>query len=306
MPPAARIAVVSPASAVRGERIDDGIRALRALGYKVTEGAHSREKSPPYFSGTVEERLADLHDAFADPGVNAIICNRGGYGSNYLLEHLDLDLIRANPKPLFGYSDLTAIQTWLLDKVNLVSFHGPMVSADFCRPNGVHLASFIAAVSGEQVNVGPAEGLGVLRPGVARGVFYGGCLSLLAASLATPFAAKTEGTLLFIEDVAAKPYQVDRMLRQLILAGKLDGVTGIIFGEMLDCVSLDPAGIPIPGLLEAVILRVLDWFDGPIAFGLRSGHASASNVTLPLGIEAELNLNQEPMLTFLESAVQVS
>lgn len=303
--PGSRISVVSPASAARTDRIDAGVGALRALGYEVVEGSYARGKSPQYFSGTIDDRLADLHGAFADPDIDAIICSRGGYGSNYLLEHLDLGLIRANPKPLFGYSDLTAVQTWLLDRVGLVAFHGPMAAADFCRADGVHLDSFEAALTGGMANVGVSEGLTLLRPGVARGTFYGGCLSLLIASLGTPFAAKTEGTLLFIEDVAVKPYQIDRMLRQLILAGKLDGVTGIVFGEMLDCVSLDADGEIIPGLLEAVILRVFDWFDGPIAIGLRSGHVSASNVTLPLGIEAELNLEEEPVLTFLEPAVLV-
>jgi muramoyltetrapeptide carboxypeptidase len=301
----ARVAVVSLASSARPERITDGIAALRGLGYEVVEGLHARGKSPHYFSGTVEERLADLHTAFADRDVRAIICNRGGYGSNYLLEHLDLDLVRGNPKPLLGYSDLTAIQTWVLDKVGLVAFHGPMAAADFCRPDGVDLPSLRTALMGGMATLGAEEGLTALRPGHARGVLYGGCLSLLTASLGTPFAPKTEGKLLFIEDVSARPYQIDRMLRQLILAGKLDGVSGIIFGEMLDCVSPDAQGNSVAGLLEAVILRVLDWFDGPIAYGLRSGHVSRSNVTLPLGIEAELNLEDEPVLSFLEPAVKV-
>ncbi|HEY0758925.1 MAG TPA: LD-carboxypeptidase [Acidisarcina sp.] len=302
----ARVAVISPASSGRGERISDGIADLQARGYEVVEGQHARGKTAPYFSGTMEERLSDLHAAFADAEVRGIICNRGGYGSNYLLEHLDLGLIRENPKPLLGYSDVTTLQTWLLDKLGLVSFHGPMAAADFCRADGVHLESLETALMGGMATVGAAEGLTVLRPGLARGTLYGGCLSLLTASLGTPFSAKTEGKLLFLEDVSAKPYQVDRMLRQLILAGKLDGVSGIVFGEMLDCVSLDAQGKVIAGLLEAVILRVLDWFDGPIGFGLRSGHVSRSNVTLPLGIEAELNLDEdEPTLRYLEAAVQL-
>ncbi|MBV8672967.1 MAG: LD-carboxypeptidase, partial [Acidobacteriaceae bacterium] len=107
--------------------------------------------------------------------------------------------------------------------------------------------------------------------------------------------------LLFIEDVAAKPYQVDRMLRQMLLAGKFDGVTGLIFGEMLECTSPGTSA----DLVDEVILRVFDWFEGPIAIGLRSGHVSHGNVTLPLGIEAELSLEEEPVLRYLEPAVQV-
>ena len=299
--PGAKIAVIAPASSARVERVDGGIQALRKLGYEIVEGKHLRGKSPQYFSGPVEERIADLHWAFASADIQAIICSRGGYGSNYLVEHLNIELIRANPKPFFAYSDMTVLQNLLLDRIGLISFHGPMAAADFYRPDGVHYASFEAAVQGGMAVNGAAEGMRTLRPGIAFGTLYGGCLSMIVSMLGTPFAAQTEGKLLFLEDVSAKPYQIDRMLRQMILAGKLDGVTGIIFGEMLDCDS--------PGadarLLDAVILRVLDWFDGPIATGLRSGHISRGNVTLPFGVQAELNLEDEPRLRFLEPAVQV-
>ena len=301
MSPGARVAIVAPASNAKPERIELGLAALRRRGFDAIAGSHALGKEPPFFSGTATERLDDLHQAFADPAARALICTRGGYGSNYLLEDLDLELIRANPKPFFGYSDLTTVQTWLLDQLGLVAFHGPMVAADFYREGGVHEASFEAALSGGIVVAGADEGLRILKPGRAQGVVYGGCLSILTFALGTRFAPQTEGKLLFIEDVAAKPYQIDRMLRQMLLAGKFDGVTGLIFGEMLECVS--------PGtsedLLESVILRVFDWFEGPIAIGLRSGHVSRSNVTLPLGIEAELILEDEPVLRYLEPAVQV-
>jgi len=299
--PGARVAIVAPASNAKPERIELGLAALRRRGFDAIAGSHALGKEPPFFSGTATERLDDLHQAFADPAARALICTRGGYGSNYLLEDLDLELIRANPKPFFGYSDLTTVQTWLLDQLGLVAFHGPMVAADFYREGGVHEASFEAALSGGIVVAGADEGLRILKPGRAQGVVYGGCLSILTFALGTRFAPQTEGKLLFIEDVAAKPYQIDRMLRQMLLAGKFDGVTGLIFGEMLECVS--------PGtsedLLEPVILRVFDWFEGPIAIGLRSGHVSRGNVTLPLGIEAELILEHEPVLRYLGPAVQV-
>lgn len=298
--PDARVAVIAPASSSKPERLARGIEALRARGYDAEFGKYTQGRQAPYFSGTAEQRLADLHAAFADPEVRVIFCTRGGYGSNYLLEDIDLDLIRDNPKPLFGYSDMTAVQTWLLDQIGLVSFHGPMVAADFAVDNGVHDPSFDAALDGDAVSVGVAEGLRILRAGRAQGVMYGGCLSILTASLGTRFTPQTEGKMLFLEDVGAKPYQIDRMLRQMVLGGKFDGVSGFIFGEMLECVSPGTG----PELLEQVILRVLDWFDGPIAIGLRSGHVSRSNVTLPFGIEAELILEDEPALHYLEPAVQ--
>lgn len=300
VPPGARIAVIAPASSADPDRIDRGIAALRALGYDAVLSSHARGKHPPYFSGTVEQRLADLHQAFADPAVAAMICTRGGYGSSYLLDGLDLDLIRSHPKPFFGYSDLTSLQTWLLDRLGLVAFHGPMAAADFYLENGVHLPSFHAAISGQLVSVDAGQGIRALRPGRARGVLYGGCLSILTAALGTPYAPQTEGKLLFLEDRGAKPYQIDRMLRHMILAGKFEGVRGFIFGEMLDCASPGAA----PNLLEEVILRVLEPFSVPMAIGLRSGHVSQACVTLPLGLEAELILdNDQQQLQFLEPAV---
>jgi muramoyltetrapeptide carboxypeptidase len=299
--PGARVAVIAPASNAKMERIEGGIAALGRYGFEVVPGAHATGKDAPYFSGTMEERLEDFHWAFADSDIDAIFCTRGGYGSNYLLEDLDLDLIRKNPKPLFAYSDLTVVQTWLLDEAGLVSFHGPMAAADFYRDGGVDEGSFSDALNGGKVTAGEAQGLRVLKPGRARGVVHGGCLSMLVSTLGTRFAPQTEGRLLFLEDVGAKPYQIDRMLRQMVLAGKFDGVTGFVFGEMLECVS---AGMT-PDLLDQVILRVLDWFDGPIAIGLRSGHVSRGNVTLPMGIEAEIVADEEPVLRYLESAVVV-
>jgi muramoyltetrapeptide carboxypeptidase len=175
----------------------------------------------------------------------------------------------------------------MLDRAGVPVLHGPMVAADFSRGDGVDLVSFASALGGHAYRLGDESGLRALRPGSARGVLYGGCLSLLVASLGTPFAAQTEGKLLFLEDLGEKPYQIDRMLRQLRLAGKFEGVKGIVFGEMLDCAS---PGAPAD-LIERVILTVLDWFPGPIAYGLRSGHVSRSNVTLPFGVKAELVLD---------------
>lgn len=296
-----RVAVIAPASSAQPDRIEQGLASLRTRGFDVAPSEHACGKHPPYFSGTAAERLADLHAAFADPLVKAIFTTRGGYGSNYLLEELDLDLVRDNPKPLVSYSDLTAVQTWLLDQTGLPAFHGPLVAGDFSRENGVHNASLDAALSGGLVDVGAAEGMRILKPGRAEGIVYGGCLSILTASLGTHFAPCTEGKLLFLEDVGARPYQIDRMLRQMTLAGKFDGVSGIVFGEMLECTSPNTAA----DFLDQVILRVLDWFDGPIAIGLRSGHVSRENVTLPFGISADLSLDSDPRLRYLEPAVQI-
>jgi muramoyltetrapeptide carboxypeptidase len=295
-----RVAVISPASYPQPDRLAKGVEALGRLGYLPSVGRQALSKANHYFAGSAQARLDDLHAAFLDPATGAIFCSRGGYGSNYLLAGLDLGLVREHPKPFIAHSDMTCIQTWLLDQIGLVSFHGPMVAGDFAAPDGVDEPSLLAALGGERFFLGEASGLRTLIPGKATGILYGGCLTLLAASLGTPYAPRTEGKLLFLEDRDVKPYQLDRLLRQMILAGKFAGVTGIIFGEMLDCVA--------PGqknsILDEVILRVLDWFQGPIAIGLRSGHASRRNVTLAFGIQVELDLVRAPLLSFLERATE--
>jgi muramoyltetrapeptide carboxypeptidase len=295
----ALVAVVSPASTPKPDRVDRGIIALESLGFAVKFSDQILTRGPLYFAGTPEMRLRDLHHAFADDAVKAILATRGGYGSNYLLEGLDLDLIAESAKPFIGYSDLTAVQLWLLDQIELPAFHGPMVAADFSREGGAHLQSFQAALSGKPYSLGAAEGMRTLHAGRAKGTLYGGCLSILTALLGTPYEPRTEDKLLFIEDVNARPYQVDRMLWQLREAGKFEGVRGVVFGEMLDCLAPGNA----PDMLDEVILRAFEEFSGPIAIGLRSGHVSHSNVTLTFGVEAELNAGSGAELHLLQTAV---
>ena len=300
--PGSAISIVAPASSALCERAERGTAALRAAGFEPKFSANALKRGPLYFAGTPGERVADLYVAFADAETSAVMCLRGGYGSNYLLDGLDLDLIAKHPKPFFAYSDLTGLQLHLLDRIGLPAFHGPMLAADFYLEDGVDRKSFEAAISGNPYALGAEEGLRTLRPGAASGTLYGGCLSILVSMLGTPWEPRTEGKLLFFEDVGAKPYQVDRMLWQLRAAGKLEGVTGIVFGEMLNCSS---NGAP-DDLLEQAILSALDGFVGPIAFGLRSGHVSLQCVTLTLGVEAELIAGAETQLNIREPAVRAA
>jgi muramoyltetrapeptide carboxypeptidase len=301
--PGSAIAIVAPASSAKPERTERGLAALYALGFVPTLGANALLREPVYFAGTPAQRLADLHAAFSDSEVGAVMALRGGYGSNYLLEGLDLATIAAHPKPFFAYSDLTGVQLHLLDELGLPAFHGPMLAADSYLPDGIHLDSFRAALSGEPYSVSSAEGLRVLKPAAAQekvqGTLYGGCLSILVSLLGTPWEPATENKLLFLEDTGVKPYQIDRMLWQLRAAGKLAGVCGIIFGEMVDCISPGAA----PDLIDRAILNALDGLDIPIVIGLRSGHVSRQNVTLTFGVAAELTLADEPTLSLLEPAV---
>jgi len=300
-PPDATISVISPASFANSDRFDCGMAKLHALGFHPHSGVATQARGPLFFAGSRAQRLSDFHAAFADPGSAIVASVRGGYGSNYLLDGLDLELIRQHPKPFFAYSDLTGIQLHLLERLGLPAFHGPMVAADFSQEDGVHLASFQAALNGTPYTLGANEGLRSLKNGTARGILYGGCLSILVALIGTPCEPATEGKLLFIEDVAAKPYQIDRMLWQLRHAGKFEGVRGIVFGEMLDCASPGASA----NLLDDAILSALDGLDVPIAIGLRSGHVSRQNVTLTFGVDAELSASEHPELRLLEAAVIV-
>ena len=302
--PSARAVILSPASTPRPERVESGIAALAVLGHSATVAPHALTRGPMYFAGTPQQRLADFHAAFTDPDSELIVATRGGYGSNHLLDGLDIDLIAAHPRPFFAYSDLTAVQLALYHAIGLPGFHGPMISPDFARENGIHLPSFHAALTGTPYAVGSDEGLRMLREGDSpypvRGTLYGGCLSILTALIGTPWEpAPPRGSILFLEDVSARPYQVHRMLWQLRQAELLDHVRAIIFGEMLDCVS---PGAPAD-LLEAAVLSALEDFPGPIAIGLRSGHVSGPNVTLTLGVQAEFRPGVSPTLHLLEPAV---
>lgn len=295
-----KIRLISPASWFDPKKIEHGMNALRALGYSPELGRHALARYGQYSAGTTEERLADLHDAFRDPSVTAILCTRGGYGSVELLSGLDLELIRSNPKLFIGCSDITSLATWLHDATGLIVFHGPMAAGDFARNNGVDLTSWHTALADDKPwHLGPESGLRILRTGQARGKLYGGCLSMLVASLGTPYEIRTDDTILFLEDVGVKPYQVERMLVQLRLARKLDHTKGIVFGAMKDCVQ--PGADP--GLLTEILSRILADFPGPVAIGLQSGHVAERNITVPIGIAAELDLTGTPILRFLTPSV---
>lgn len=294
------VRLVSPASWFDCKKVEIGMDSLRKLGYRPELAGNALARYGQYSAGTVQQRLEDLHAAFADPTVRAIICNRGGYGSAELLAGIDLELIRRNPKILIGCSDITSLETWLRDASGLIVFHGPMAAGDFARENGVDIDSWHAALSQDSPwQLGSEAGLRVLKTGHAQGKFYGGCLSMLVASLGTPYEIQSDNTIMFLEDIGVKPYQIERMLLQLKLAGKFNDVRGIVFGPMMDCVQ---PGAP-EDMLDAVLLRALKNFTGPVAIGLRSGHVADHNITVPIGIQSELDLTGAPALRFTEPAV---
>jgi len=295
------VGIVAPASNIKRDLLEEGCERLRQMGYKPFYFDSILEKEW-YFAGSVNRRARELEEMFVLPEVRAILCARGGYGTNYLLGELDPSKVAGHPKIFVGYSDVTTLLTCFSDSAGFVTFHGPMVTKDFAHDDGVDLPSWEAALGGTagwEVDGAPDSLVEGLVEGAAEGILYGGCLSLLVASLGTPHEIRTAGTILFLEDINARPYQIDRMLMQLKLAGKLEGVKGIVFGEMLDCIQAKDQGYT----LQEVILRISGGLGIPVAYGLRSGHVTRKNITLPIGVRAALRVKDGgAQLKILEAA----
>lgn len=303
-PPALRsgdtVGIIAPASNIRRVDLDAGCEALRRCGYRAFYFDSVVEKDL-YFAGSVERRTRELEEMFVRDDVRAIVCARGGYGANYLLPALDAEHIKAHPKIFVGYSDITALLTYFNNATGLVVFHGPMVAKDWAHEGGVDFASWQFALSGGTGwDVALDAGVSGLADGEAEGILYGGCLSILVASLGTRYEIDTADKILFLEDIAAKPYQIDRMLMQLKLAGKFEGVRGIIFGEMVDCLQNTNQEYT----LQEVAMRIVGELGIPVAYGVRSGHVTSGNITLPFGVKAKLAVRRAKVsLQILESAV---
>jgi muramoyltetrapeptide carboxypeptidase len=296
--PGDTVGIAAPAGCVQRPDLLSGVSEIRRLGYRVhyNDSLFSRHQ---YFAGSHRQRAESLMNLFTDPGVKAIFCARGGYGCQHLLDLLDPKTLQAHPKIFLGYSDVTVLLQFLENQCGLVCFHGPMVAKEFAqgepyyvRKNLLHCLT--ETRPGRRLH---SPGSLTLQSGTARGRLTGGCLSLLVASLGTPYELQSQDRILFLEDINAKPYQVDRMLMQLKLAGKLQGVRAFIFGEMLDCSQAGQA----PAIPE-IALSLLKEFQVPIWYGLPSGHTSTGNLTLPFGVEVRLDAGQR-WLQFEEAAV---
>jgi len=295
-----KVGIIAPASNIKLELLEAGCDGLRRAGYEPFYFDSILDRDL-YFAGSVERRVRELEQMFVRDDIRAIVSARGGYGANYLPEVLNPANIAPHPKIFVGYSDLTALLTCFADNARFVTFHGPMVTKDFAVAGGVDLESWQNALGGAtEWQIGEDSGAKPLVAGEAEGILYGGCLSILVASLGTPHEIHPAGTILFLEDVAAKPYQIDRMLMQLKLGGRLKDVRGIVFGEMLDCRQSPDQDYT----LEEVILRIVGDLGIPVAFGLRSGHVSRANITLPFGVQARLEVGPRVSLHILEAATE--
>lgn len=288
-----RVGISAPAGRVHPEALGRGVELLRSWGFVPVLGEHVAE-GHGYLAGTDAARAADLNHFFRDPSIRAIWCARGGYGAMRLLPRLDWAAVRQDPKPLIGYSDITALHLALWQGARLVTYHGPV--AEIHDPAGMpaYNAECLHAALTGRLAPGPyplpqepdAPALQTVVPGRARGRLLGGNLSLVASLVGTPWLPDLRGAILLLEDVDEAPYRIDRMLTHLLLAGVLDGVAGILFGHSPTC---EEPKEPRPSLhLLEVLHELLGPLGVPVLYGFPCGH-SRYRATLPLGAEAELD-----------------
>ena len=299
--PGDRIAVVAPASSFAREGFDAGVAELRRLGFDPVydESVFTRAR---YTAGDAAVRATAFRRAWNDPAVAALIAVRGGFGSVHLLPLLDAADIRRSPKAFIGYSDNTSLLTWITGHCGVVSIHGPMLEGRLAKGEDAYDRDTFDRVLTRTAPAGPIAHPDVvaLRHGEASGILLGGTLTQLVASLGTPYAFDPPaGHILFIDEVAERPYRIDRMLTQLRLSGILSRAAAIVFGELPRCDEPADSG-PV---IRAVIADLLDGFGGPVLFGLPSGHTTGACMTLPFGVHARVVTKPEPALIIEEAAV---
>ncbi|TAL68080.1 MAG: LD-carboxypeptidase [Bacteroidetes bacterium] len=304
------IGIIAPATAVTDpDQIGKAIEALNYFGlnYKIEKNVL---KGEGYKTRTTEKRLDDLHFMFEDKEISGVFCLRGGYGSAQLLDKIDYDLIKKNPKVFIGYSDITAMHLAINKFSGLITFHGPVLLSGFSNYTADYFskALFNTNPIGKIVNPESKSGIRLvhptrtIKPGKATGKLIGGNLSIICSLMGTPYEIDTKDKILFIEDVGEEPYRIDRMLTQLRLAGKLNTAAGIIFGECNECNSdgLNPSHIWDYSLGE-VLDNIFKNLNIPVFYGLTFGHTS-DQITLPVGVDAEIDAD-ERTLNIIEAGV---
>ncbi len=277
-------------------RYDEIIDQVKELGYKVKVGANARNRYG-YLAGTDKERASDLNAMFADDSVDAILPFRGGWGCNRILDLIDYQTIRNNPKILVGYSDITTLLLAIYAKTGLITFHGPVGKSDWTDYTTKHFERALAYQQEYSLSIPKSSlcddcsDLSVIAPGKASGRVLGGNLSVLTAMMGSDYLPIWKDSILFLEDVGEDVYRLDRMLTQLKLNGVLDQISGFIFGQ---CTSCDPSS-SYSLTLEQVFGDHIKPLGIPAFSGAMVGHIK-NMVTLPVGVKAEMNAESGSIL----------
>jgi muramoyltetrapeptide carboxypeptidase len=293
-----RVALVAPASPCDRAEFDAGLTELRRLGLEPVFDDSVFERRG-FLAGSAETRAAALAHAWSLPDVDAIVAVRGGYGSVEVLPLLDRDLILRARTAFVGYSDVTSLHVFLGCGVGLASLHGPMVEGRLARGLSAYdPATFLRGLGTEPLGELTADGLEIIKPGEITGPLFGGTMTQLLASLATPFEFRPPaGYVLLLDEVGERPYRLHRMLTQLRLSGRLASAAAIVLGQWPRC---DEPGGAVTA--RAVIDDVLEGFPGPVLFGFPSGHTTVPLISLPLGVRTRVVARGTPVLIVEEAA----
>ncbi|KOS64220.1 LD-carboxypeptidase [Lysinibacillus agricola] len=282
------IGLISASGATPPEKFVPAVESIEKLGFKVVAGETCRARHG-YLAGSDELRASEVNQMFRDSNIDGIFCIRGGYGATKILPLLDFDMIKANPKVFAGYSDVTALHIAFNQKCGFVTYHTPMPSTEFIRPEMDHYTwnSFIENVTATErsdyyLENPPGRPMTTLAAGKATGQLIGGNLTLVTASLGTPYEIDTKGKILFLEDVDENEQRVDRMLTQLKLAGKLDEVAGILLGAWTNCGPENPKHPEHSLSLQTIFQEILGPLHKPIIKDIACGH-TLPTMSLPLG-----------------------
>ena len=282
------IALISASGATPQERLQPAIEAVEKLGFNVIVGETCRARHG-YLAGSDALRAAELNAMFKNPEIDGIFCIRGGYGATRILPMLDLEMIKNNPKVFAGYSDVTALHIVFNQHCNFVTYHTPMPSTEFIKDkmDDYTWEYFIQSVtnttwSDYYLENAVGEEMLTVFPGTATGKLVGGNLTLVAASLGTPYEIDLAGKILFLEDIDENVQRIDRMLTQLKLSGKLDEVAGILLGAWTDCGPMDTKNPENNLTLETVIDEILTPLNVPLLMNVTCGHVLPT-MSLPLG-----------------------
>ena len=290
------VAVVAPAAAIEREHLERGVNVLASMGFRVKVSERALARSG-ILAGDDRERAAELQACFADPGVKAIFSARGGYGCGRLLPLLDFKAIARTPKVFVGFSDETFLLNALVDLAGMVSFHGPMIAMDFARGLTERSLDHMQRLLKGELAGFELEARESVHPGTAQGEVIGGCLSVLVATIGTPYAPSFDGRILFLEDTGEKAYRIDRMLVQLRQAGALARVAGIVFGA-IRAIDGDESE---NRLIARFVAEQTAGLGCPVLYGIEAGHGS-ENFTIPFGVVARID-SATRRIVFTETAV---